>query len=237
MIKSRSTNYYHKVKDMLSQENREMLTRKFFEFHKNLAPTPGSAFGDDVLMEGLYEDMNLSGSITLDEFKENYYLTGGSLGFKQPPKPPSARFHRVFGHEQLASDKELVDVCQSLVDVYGSTPLNGKPEAVFLHTWGIQDTLPRHIDPGTIAKVTIPLYPDYDNYRELHFFDSMSEEEQPEPSHIVKYNEIRSPILLNPTKIHQIPYSETESLCLQLVFYNGYKSAAKYLSNRGLLIQ
>ena len=228
--------YYHPVKEVISDADRKMLSQKFFDFQRTLAPSDDNAFKDDILMEGLFRDFNLEGKMLLDDFKAAYLDTGDRQGYLQEIGCP-ARFHRVFDHAALYEDEELVSCLTHLVETYGTTPLNGKPEAVFLHTYGKDNVLPRHIDPGDIGKLTIPLYPDYDSYRNLNFYESIDEKVQPDPSHTVNYSELRSPVLLNPAKIHEIPDSVSEeSLCIQLIFYQGYENAANYLSKKGLLM-
>jgi len=232
--KSRKENYYHPVVDLLGDDMRAMLTRKFFDFVKTVPPSEDTAFYDDVLMKGYWEDFGLSRQISFEQFKYQYTHTRNTYN-GIPGAVSLARFHRIADHPQLREDKEIMDVLGSLVDAYGTTKVKEKPEGVFLHTYGRENVLPRHIDPGNVAKVTIPLFPDYANYRNLDFYETKDENIQPNPSHTVNYSKFRSPVLLNPAKIHAISDSQSDSLCLQLVFYEGYDVAMKKLSKKGLL--
>jgi hypothetical protein len=147
-----------------------------------------------------------------------------------------ARFHRVNDHIQFTEDSELMNLLTDLTKAYGGSSINGRPAVAFLHTYGKENVLPRHIDPGKIAKITIPLYPDYGNYRNLNFYETTDETKQPNPSHTIDYSKIRSPVLIDVSRVHEIANSQTdESLCIQLTYRQGYKEALQYLSNKRLL--
>ena len=228
-MKSRKENYYHPVMELMSQQDREMLTRKFFDFHKNLPPSDNHVFKDDVFLEGLWRD-HFKNIISLEEIKNEYGQQTAEAN------ACFARFYRINDFEELREDKELYQLLSELTKAYGSSYSGEGLAIAFLHTWGKQNVLARHIDPGNVGKITIPLYPEYSNYRKLHFYETADYAAQPEPSHTVDYNEIRSPVLINVSKVHEIADSQTdESLCIQLTFTKGYKSARKFLSQKGLL--
>lgn len=228
-MKSRKENYYQPVMELLSRQDREMLTRKFFDFHKNLPPSDNHVFKDDVFMEGLYRD-HFQGVMPLEEFKDIYgQRTAVSTAC-------FARFYRINDFEELREDKEIRDLMNDLTKFYGSSSAGEGLAIAYLHTYAKQNILARHTDPGNVGKITIPLYPDYGSYRKLHFYETVDYEAQTEPSHTVDYGKIRSPVLLNVSKVHEIAESQTdESLCIQLTFNDGYKKALQSLSKKRLL--
>ena len=231
-MKSRQQNYFHPVKELLNEIDRRRLSQKFFEFHKTLAPSDDHVFRDNTFMEGVWRDANAGSEITLEDFKKRYLEVTDMHDI-----PCFARFYRISDYDQLRNDKEISDLLVDIIDSYGaSKTLDGSPAVAFLHTWGKQNVLARHTDPGGIAKITIPLYPDYGSYRNLNFYETTDEREQPNPSYTVNYSEIRSPVLLDVSKVHEIESSQSEeSLCIQFTFNKGYKSARNLLSKKGLL--
>lgn len=228
-MKSRKENYYQPVMELMSRQDREMLSRKFFDFHKNLPPSDNHVFKDDVFMDGLWRD-HFKGVIPIEEFKDVY-------GDRNAVSTACfARFYRINDFEELREDKEIYRILSELTKAYGSSYAGEGLAVAFLHTFGKQNILTRHTDPGNVGKITIPLYPDYGSYRKLHFYETVDREAQPEPSYTVDYGKIRSPVLINVDKVHEIAESQTdESLCIQLTFNDGYKKALQSLSKKRLL--
>lgn len=121
---------------------------------------------------------------------------------------------------------------QELIDIYGGD------KAVFLQTKGSGKTLTRHTDPKRKCALTFPLVPDYSEYRECRYYDSLDVISEPEPKHIVNYDEIRCPVLLNTQRIHEIgdDLHDQESLCFQIEWYDlDYKQVRNMFSSKNLL--
>lgn len=139
-----------------------------------------------------------------------------------------ARFHTSVNNKMMHSNEPQI---KSIVDLYSGD------SHTFLHTSGNNILLPRHIDPGRECCITFPLFPDYSEYRSCRYYNSFDKDAEPEPIHTVQYNKIRSPILLNNQKIHEIGGDnvDKETLCFQISYNNPYKQVRKILSEKGLL--
>lgn len=139
-----------------------------------------------------------------------------------------ARFHTSTNNEMLFSNETQI---KYIVDLYSGN------SHTFLHTSGNNIILPRHIDPGRECCITFPLFPDYSEYRNCRFYNSFDKVIEPEPIHTVRYNKIRSPVLLNNQKIHEIGGDnvDKETLCFQITYNRPYKEVRKILSEKGLL--
>lgn len=121
---------------------------------------------------------------------------------------------------------------QEIINLYGGD------KAVFLQTKGSGKTLTRHTDPKRKCALTFPLIPDYSEYRDCRYYDSLDTIAEPEPLHIVNYKMIRNPVLLNTQKIHEIgdDLHHHESICFQIEWYDlDYKQVRKMFSEKSLL--
>jgi hypothetical protein len=143
----------------------------------------------------------------------------------------TAVFHTVDSNPPLFiyDNREII---QKVIDLYEGE------NAVFLQTKGSGKTLTRHTDPKRKCVITFPLFPEYSEYRDCRYYDSLDPITEPEPQHTVNYKELRTPVLLNTQKIHEIgdDLHDKESLCFQIEWYDlDYITVRKNLSEKGLL--
>lgn len=142
-----------------------------------------------------------------------------------------AVFHTIHSNPSLFinDNKEMI---QQIINIYGGE------KAIFLQTKGSGKTLTRHTDPKRKCVITFPLTPEYFEYRDCRYYDSLNIVTEPEPKYTVSYKKIQNPVLLNTQKIHEIgdDLSDKESLCFQIEWHNlDYKDVRKLLSEKGLL--
>lgn len=148
------------------------------------------------------------------------------------PNKNTAVFHTIDSNPPLFIYDNRNKI-QKVIDFYGAD------KAVFLQTKGSGKTLTRHTDPKRKCVITFPLLPEYSEYRDCRYYESLDPITEPEPKHIVSYKEIQNPVLLNTQKIHEIgdDKQNKESLCFQIEWYDkDYKEVRKILLDKGLLI-
>jgi len=142
-----------------------------------------------------------------------------------------ALFHKSASNPPMFNGADS-DFLRQLQEMYEADDIG------FLKTEGAGKTLTRHRDPGRTCSLTIPLYPDYSQYRHCRFYESFDEVNEPHPIHTVEYDKIRNPVLLNVKKVHEIGDNKYDgpSLCFQFEFQKtDYKQTRKLLSQKGLL--
>lgn len=174
-------------------------------------------------------DMNVEEAMfksNLEKVIEEYEEVYGKINDEN-----TAVFHTVNSNPPLFiyDNREMI---QKVIDLYEGE------NAVFLQTKGSGKTLTRHTDPKRKCVITFPLFPEYSEYRDCRYYDSLDTITEPEPKHTVSYKELRNPVLLNTQKIHEIgdDLHDQESICFQIEWYNlDYIDVRKLLSEKGLL--
>lgn len=223
----RKEKYFHPVKDIFSHELRKKLTESFFEYKNSLSNYENSTMlYDPKIILRYWNELGFEAQgMPYEEF-DAYWRSSDEVRSHLNPGDNFSRFY--YPDENYTwIDDETMNVLEEIRDFYGTNHI------VFLYTKGLGVTLKKHTDPNNNSKITFPLYPDYDQYRDCMFYDTMDQEE---PTHVLQYSKIRGPVLLNVDKIHALEECKTEeSLCVQFSFDAKYNESIKFLSNRGLL--
>ncbi|MDB4351180.1 hypothetical protein OAA34_00540 [bacterium] len=230
---SRKENYFHPVKDLVSDEQKKCLIDHFF-LHKekyDLLVEEGRKWWDEKsYLKQVYLDLQKEyGHLNLLQFKE--MVKKWDVKIKPVPFNPIEDKNAKFYYRNLYPEMFNIPEITDIENYY-----NGKIRN-FLYTKGGGITVNKHTDRGRNCCVTIPLVPDYSKYRSCYFYDKYDQEKA---TYEVKYSEIRSAVLLNNSKIHSVDNKEndTPSLCVQIIFEASKKYAEirKLLSENGLLI-
>jgi hypothetical protein len=224
---ARQEKYFQPVKDLISADIKAKLVKSFFDYKNNLPNFENNTMVyDPKIIERYWEELGFKRSgLSYKEF-EGYWKTSEEVRSHTNPGDNFARFYQP-DEKYSWLDDDTEKVIKELSEFYGCNHI------VFLYTNGNGVVLKKHTDPNNSSKITFPLYPDYDTYRNCNFYDSM---DQKEPTYTVDYSKIRSPVLLNVDKIHALEDCKTdESLCIQFSYNEKYDESIKFLSNKGLL--
>jgi hypothetical protein len=211
---ARKENYFHPVKDLITTEEKKNLVGVFDSIRSDTNNfvwlVKQSPHQTSKLASGDYTMKNQN---EVDDH-ENLDFTKGFID--------SRSFSKLFG-----SSNANMKICEEMCERYGANYWT------FLYFEDQSDAFGRHRDGkhGRKCAMTFPLYPDYAEYRNTNFYDSMQQEE---PSATLSYSQVMSPMLINVGKYHEIVKTEINkpSLCFQLMF--GDKS---YLEVRKMLQQ
>lgn len=109
---------------------------------------------------------------------------------------------------------------------------------IFIHSTNDTDVFPIHKDPKISRQccLNIPLIPDYSEYRPTHFYEDITSKE---PLLSINYPAIRSPVLMNLQKFHNVGGHDkpSTSLALQVSWRDKtYMEVKAMLANKGFLI-
>ena len=136
---------------------------------------------------------------------------------------------------QVASES-LLNTLQEIVDRYGGDSFR------IVFSLDDKDALPLHTDPkiGPTTNVNIPIYPDYAFYRPTKFYNSYDKNDV---LFTVDYKRLRSPSLINMSKIHNAgnfdepinEYYNGKSVGLQIMFMDNFEIVRKKFQSNGWL--
>lgn len=235
---SRQENYFHRVKELITDEQKIAIVNHFYK-HKDAYDRDDlnklDWVEDEEHLRFAYEKYS---ELTFSEFKNmvrdykersltKYNSEGEPRARKKPLEDGKAKFYHQFRKPEMFNIPEI----KILEKLY-----LGEAK-IFLHTNGDGITVGKHKDIDRNCCVTIPLIPDYSEYRSCYFYDKY---EDNNPKHILDYSKLRSPVLLNNQKIHSVDNKQQDkpSLCIQVSyeFEKSYIEIRKMLSEKGLLI-
>lgn len=231
---SRQENYFHPVAELLSNVEKQSIIDNFYLNKETYEIEENSEnkkyFDDGVILHQLY----LNGkqelkNKTFSEFKKMLGMHKNSeVLFFNPLKEKKAKFYNLTANV----NSKMFD----LPEIKTIEKLYHGKVACFVYTNGNGITIGKHTDDSRNCCLTIPLSPDYSEYRNCYFYENLEDDK---PIHIVNYSKIRSPVLLNNQKIHSVDNKllSKPTLCVQVIFepWKKYIDIRKMLSEKGLL--
>lgn len=230
---ARIENYFHPVKNLLTAEHRKSLIDRFRQYQSAHIQEKIDAINhDENIIRGFYVHRGYD--------RAGYSYEDFAKGFKLYVKEELenfnpdcyAQFHTNLTNPDMIFDSgtELFSVGKEIMKLYGGENF------CYLYTFGAGQAIRKHTDPLRNCNLTIPLFPDYDVYRNCLYYENFESEEIFAE---VDYAKIRNPVLLNSQRVHATANSNIkESLAFQILYNHtmSYVDVRKVLSEKGFLI-